>query len=99
MASYLKRPDTLVKAARVPEAKGLLQPMIDLASRSRCPIEVMTDNPIRGDVGGQYFVSGDWIIEDLYCVLSPCKDDVFRRDYEPVDDETVRKMAKAEINA
>ena len=45
---------------------------------------------LEGDMRAQI---GDWIIKGTKGEYYPCKDDVFRKKYEPVDAEGVRALA------
>lgn len=43
--------------------------------------------------GTMHAEAGDWIIKGVNGELYPCKDDIFRKTYEPVGKEGVKAMA------
>ncbi len=62
------------------------KPVVVTAERLMEPMVIKT---IEGDMQANL---GDWLIKGVRGEYYPCKDDIFRQTYEPVDNEGVRAL-------
>lgn len=67
--------------------KFVKKPIMITARRMDCAFECAT---LEGVMRGQ---AGDWVIEGVQGEHYPCKDDIFRATYEPVDQEGIDALA------
>jgi hypothetical protein len=62
------------------------KPVVITAERLLEPVVIKT---LEGDMQGNI---GDWLIKGTKGEFYPCKDDVFRQKYEPIDKDGVHAM-------
>lgn len=62
------------------------KPVVIEAVRTHEPMVIET---LEGNMQAE---SGDWIIKGLKGEYYPCKDDIFRQSYEPVDKEGIQAL-------
>ena len=62
------------------------KPVVVVAERLAEPVVVET---LEGNIQAN---AGDWLIRGVRGELYPCKDDIFRHTYEPVDKEGVKAL-------
>lgn len=96
MGLFLKKPIEVEATQWFPkkEVEGVVYTMNDRRGNmvSRCD-EMGNTKPVIKTLEGWYNVTpGDWIITGISGEKYPCKDDIFRKTYDPVDD-----VAKSEL--
>jgi len=62
------------------------RPIIVEAVRVHEPVVVET---LEGNISAQ---AGDWVIKGIMGEIYPCKDNIFRQTYEPVDKDGVKAL-------
>ncbi len=49
--------------------------------------------------GNMHVIAGDWIIRGIAGEIYPCKDDIFRATYEPVENDTLVMALEVQLAA
>ena len=87
MPKYRKKP-VVIEAFRVPVDGTLDQKLIDFVGNADRSASFEDDGSIRITTleGVMTAMPGDWIIKGVNREIYPCKHDIFKKTYEPVEE-------------